>query len=117
LHTRGLEVGWAVADLQREENLVWCGSYREIRLLEQISMRVVEGIFKRRVWQQIDIDDMQFGFMKGKGTNDAIFIARQIQEKFRAKGKELYFSFEDFEKAFDRFPRELMRWVMRKLGV
>jgi len=26
--------------------------------------------------QQIAIDDMQFGFMKGKGTTDAIFMAR-----------------------------------------
>jgi len=30
---------------------------------------------------------MQFGFMKGKGTTDAIFIVRQMQEKSRAKGK------------------------------
>jgi len=29
---------------------------------------------------------MQFGFVKGKGTTDAIYIVRQIQEKFRAKG-------------------------------
>jgi len=28
-------------------------------------------------------DDMQFGFMKGKGTTDAIFMARQMQENFR----------------------------------
>jgi len=26
--------------------------------------------------------DMQFGFMKSKGTTDAIFIVRQMQEKF-----------------------------------
>jgi len=45
------------------------------------------------------IDDMQFGFMKGKGTTNAIFIARQMQEKFRAKGKKLYFRFVDLEKA------------------
>jgi len=30
--------------------------------------------------QIIEIDDMQFGFMKGKGTTDAIFIVRQMQE-------------------------------------
>jgi len=34
---------------------------------------------------------MQFGFMKGKGTTDAIFVARQMQENFRVKGKKLYF--------------------------
>ena len=61
-----------------------------------------------------DIDDMQFGFMKGNGT---IFIVRQMQEKFRAKGKKLYFGFVDLEKAFDRVPREVIRWAMCKLGV
>jgi len=36
-------------------------------------MKVVERIFEHRIWQQIEIDDIQFGFMKGKGTTDAIF--------------------------------------------
>jgi len=49
-------------------------------------MKVVERIFEHRIRQQIVIDDMQFGFMKGKGTTDAIFMARQMQENFRVKG-------------------------------
>jgi len=48
---------------------------------------------------------MQFGFMKSKGTSDAIFMARQMQENFRVKGKKLYFGFVDLEKAFDRVKR------------
>jgi len=59
---------------------------------------------------------MQFGFMKGKGTTDAIFIVRQKQ-KFTAKGKKLYFGFVDMVKAFDRVPREVIRWAMHTLGV
>ena len=55
--------------------------------------------------------------MKGKGTSDAIFMARQMQENFRVKGKKLYFGFVDFEKAFDRVSREEISWAMRKLGV
>jgi len=43
---------------------------------------------------------MQFGCMIGKGTTDAVFILRQMQEKFRAKGKKLYFGFVDSEKSF-----------------
>jgi len=31
-----------------------------------------------------------------------------MQEKFRAKGKKLYFGFVDFEKASDRIPREVV---------
>ena len=63
------------------------------------------------------IDDMQFGFMKGKGTTDAIFMARQMQENLRVKGKKLYFGIVDLEIAFDRVPREVISWAMRKLGV
>ena len=90
-----------------------CGSYGRIKLLEH-AMKVVERIFEHRIRQQVEIDDMQFGFMKGKGTIDAIFIVRQVQEKFRVQGKKLYeyFGFVDLEKAFDRVPREVIRWAM-----
>jgi len=40
-----------------------------------------------------------------------------LQEKFRAKGKILYFGFVGLEKAFDRVLREVIRWAMHKLGV
>jgi len=63
---------------------------------------VVERIFENRIRQQIDIDDMRFGFIEGKGTTDAIFIVRQMQ-KFKAKGKKLYFGFVDLEKLLIRF--------------
>jgi len=39
-------------------------------------MKVVEKIFEHRIRHHIEIDDMQFGFMKGKQTTDAIFMAR-----------------------------------------
>ena len=74
-------------------------------------MKVVEKIFEHKIRQQIEIDDTQFGFMKGKGTTDAIFMARQMHENFRVKGKKLYFGFVDLEKAFynfDRVPREVI---------
>jgi len=60
---------------------------------------------------------MQFGFMPGKGTTDAIFTVRQMQEKYGCKGIKLYFTFVDLEKAFDRAPREVTRWALRKAGV
>ena len=66
-----------------------CGPYRGIKLLEH-AMKVVERIFEHRIRQQIEIDDMQFGYMKGKGTSDAIFMARQVQENFTVKGKKLF---------------------------
>jgi len=81
-------------------------------------MKVVERIFDHRIRQQIDTDDMQFGFIKGKATNDAIYIVRQMQKKFRAKEKKrTLFWLCGFEKAFDRILAEVLTWVMCKLGV
>ena len=60
---------------------------------------------------------MQFSFTSGKGTTDALFIVRQIQEKHLAAGKKLYIAFVDLEKAFDRVPRKVSWWTMRGLGV
>ena len=48
---------------------------------------------------------------------DAIFILRQLQEKHLAKNRKLYFAFVDFEKAFDRVPRKVIWWAMRKLDI
>ena len=53
-----------------------CGSYRGIKLLEHAT-KLVERIFEHRIWQHIEVDHMQFGFMKGKGTTDVIFTARR----------------------------------------
>jgi len=40
-----------------------------------------------------------------------------MQEKFRAKGKKLYFGFVALDKALDRVSREVIRWAMHKFGV
>ena len=40
-----------------------------------------------------------------------------MQEKYGCKGKKLYFAFVDLEKAFDRVPREVTRWALRKAEV
>ena len=71
-------------------------------------MKVLERIMEILVRDIVDIDSMQFGFRPGRGTTDAIFILRQLQEKYMAKGKLLYFAFVDLEKAFDRVPRKVI---------
>ena len=82
-------------------------------------MKVIERVFERRIREKVKIDAMQFGFMPGKGITDAIaiFTVGQMQEKYGCKGKKLYFAFVDLEKAFDRVPREVTRWALRKAGV
>ena len=60
---------------------------------------------------------MQFGFRSGRGTTDAIFIVRQIQEMFLEKKRDLWMAFVDLERAFDRVPRKVVWWALRRLGV
>ena len=72
------------------------GNYRGLKLTE----RIVDGLIR----QVVSIDDSQFGFVTGRGTTDAIFVVRQLQEKYLAVNKRLYMAFEDLEKAFDCVP-------------
>ena len=58
---------------------------------------------------------MQFGFMPGKGTTDAIFVVCQVQEGFMDKKRPLFFALVDLEKAFDRVPRAVLEWSLREL--
>ena len=55
-------------------------------------MKVLESVGKE---DQVSIDNMQFDYMPGKGTIDAIFIMRHVQEKHQAKKKKLYYAFVD----------------------
>ena len=83
------------------------GNYRSLKLTEQ-AMKILERIFDGLIRQVVSIQDSQFGFVPGKGTTDAIFVVRQLQEKYLAVNKRLDMAFMDLEKAFDRVPREVI---------
>jgi len=106
---------WLVRVYKGKGDALDCGSYRGIKLLDQ-GMKIFERVVETKLRRRVKIDDMQFGFRPGRGTTDAIFVVRQVQEKFLAKQKVLWMAFVDLEKAFDRVPREVLWWALRQLG-
>ena len=80
-------------------------------------MKVFERVIERKRRNLVSLDDMQFGFRPGRSTTDAIFIVRQIQEKYLAQKKDLWIAFVDLEKAFDRVPSDVLWWPLRQSGV
>ena len=85
-----------------------CIAYRGVKLPEH-AMKIVQKVLERRLQRMVKVDEIQFGFMPGKGTIDAVFILRRLQEEYLDKEKKLYVCFVDLEKAFDRVPRKYWR--------
>ena len=91
-------------------------SYLGLRLADHV-LKVIERMVENIIHETVNMDKMQFGFCPGRGTTDAIFILRQLQEKYLAKHTELYIAFVDLEKAFDRVPRKVLWWTLRVVFV
>src|SRR3989442_3743511 len=106
---------WMVNVYKGKGNALECSSYRGTKLLDHV-LKVLERVLEARLRKTVKIDDMQFRFSPGKGTTDAIFIVRHVQEKLLGK-QELWMAFVDLEKAFDRVPGEVLWWALRHVGV
>ena len=72
-------------------------------LLSQVDRAGHEGPGEDCGWphQTVSVNDSQFAFVLGRGTTDAIFVVRQLQEKYLAANKRLYMAFLDLEKVFE----------------
>ena len=50
-------------------------------------MKIVERVLEKRIRALVEVDDMQFGFMPGRGMTDALFVVRRMQEDTERKIK------------------------------
>ena len=91
-------------------------NYRCLKLIEH-ALKVFERVIENLLRVKVDMGSMQFGFMPGKGTTDAIAVVRQVQERFMNKKRPLFFAFVNLEKVFDRVPRAVLEWSLRELIV
>ena len=65
------------------------GNYRGLKLTDHV-MKLVEHVLERRIRKMVDIDEIRFSFVSGRSATDAVFIVRQLQEKYLAVKKPLF---------------------------
>ena len=86
-----------------------CSCHRAVKFLEH-GLKVLEN----RLSRIVSVDQRQLEFMRERGTTDAVFIWRRMQEEYHVKGKKLYMCFVDQEKAFYRVLWKVLEWAMNK---
>ena len=60
-----------------------CGTNGGFKLLEHgMKIPVVESVFEKRLRNIVTVNEMQCGLMPGKGTVDALFMVRMLQESY-----------------------------------
>jgi ribosomal 50S subunit-associated protein YjgA (DUF615 family) len=72
------------------------------------------GREKKRIRSEASISENQLIFIPKKSTMKPLFCIRQLVEKFKDKKKKSYMVFINLEKAYDRLPREVLKWALMK---
>ena len=115
-----LQQQWKIANI----NLVYkqrgdraeCGNSRGISILSVAGNVLAKIMFTRLLEHVVDLvlPESQYWFRRGRSTIDMIFVARQLQEKFREQHHGICMTFVDLSKAFDTVNQHLLWNTLRK---
>ena len=113
----GMPAEWSlsiVVPIFKGKGDIWkCNCYRAVKLLEH-GMKAVEMVLEKKLCRIVYVDEILFGFMSERGTVDAVFILRRLQEEYNVTGKKLCMCSMHLKKAFDRVPQKALELAMMK---
>jgi hypothetical protein len=97
-----------------------CDNYRGISLLSHVG-KLLTKVTERRLGGHVEdigfLPEAQCGFRKKRGTVDMLFVTRVLTEAAHNYNMPLASVFVDLKKAYDSVNRELMWWILKRIGV
>ena len=106
------------APVQRKGDKCKCSNSRGISLLSVVVKLHGRVLIKRvSAGNECAIGEEQCGFRLGRGCMDQVFAVWQVCEKYLENGKDVFWAFMDFEKAYDSVDPYGMWQMLRVYGV
>ena len=81
-----------------------CEKHRMISHVTKLLLRVLMSIVGERTLQ--DIAAVQYGFISGRGTRNAIYVLRRLVERTIENQMDVYVCFIDYSKVSDTIKHE-----------
>ena len=107
-----------VFSIPKKGNAKECSNYHTIVLISHAG-KVMLKILQVRLqhYMNQEIQDVQAGFRKGRGTRDQIANICWIIEKPREFQKNIYFCFIGYTKAFDCVNHNKLWKILKEMGI
>ena len=109
----------AFIPIPKKGNAKECSNYHTIALIShasKVTLKILQASLQQYV--NCELQDVQAGFRKGRGTRDQIANIHWIIEKGREFQKSIYFCFIDHAKAFDCVDHKKKLWkILKEMGI
>jgi Reverse transcriptase (RNA-dependent DNA polymerase) len=91
-------------------------NYRPISLVHIFS-KVFELCIAQRMYSYFEPDELQYGFVNGRGCQKALFTLQNVVDYYTTRGSPIYMAALDASKAFDRVNHYGLFCKLMKLGL
>ena len=92
------------------------GNYADLKITDEV-MKLLVQVLDFYICKKVNIDKMQYSLLSGRANTYTIFVVHQLQKKYIAVKKMLYFAIINHDKVFDHVFRKAQWWALRSLGV